>query len=1726
MPVPLLRSLLLATTALSPLSALAGSDVLPSGGAVAHGSVDITTPGSGQMAITQGSNAAILNWTDFSIGSGARVDIHQPGADAMLLNRVTGSTGSRIDGHLGANGQVYLVNPNGITIGPDGQVRAAGFVASTLDIRDEDFLARQLRFEGTGTPGAVRNHGTIDIVPGGYAALLGGRVANSGTIRVPMGRVGLGAGARATLDFAGDGFLQVALPSGIEGEEALVGNSGQIVADGGRVEMMAATAREAARNAINLSGVVEARSVSGRSGAILLGGGAGGRVTVTGRASTRAPAALVESSPIPPARPTGGSITVTGAEIALTGAEIDASAPSGGGEIRIGGDARGLGALPRARTLDVDAATTIRADATDLGDGGNIVLWSDEATRFAGRLSAQGGAAGGDGGFIEVSGRDYLFYGGQSVTVAPAGQPGLLLLDPRDVAVVAAVEDAPEGYSVILRDSLQADLATGDAEVTTSGPGEDAGNILILDSLTWTSANRLSLRSHNDIDINAPITALSGELWLGAGELSESFGQVSTSPAGAIDVDRFTMAWGEWRQVGPDIPAFRAPSFTVSFGTASFLRAFGGAGNVEDPWLLGDVYGLQGVDGYLGNSFALDRDIDASGTADWNVGLGFLPIGFGDSEGIGAFGGNFDGRGFQISDLSINVGVSFTATGLFIANAGTIEDLRLSAPSVIGGFQPTGILAGENFEGGEIRNVVIEGGTVTGDGAAIGGLVGVNLGRVERASVEVGLIGGGFSNDRGAVDLGGLVGTNRGVISQSRAAGTIGNTETDDVSRSLRFEAGGLVGANFSLIERSRADVDIGIGARLDGSFARTGQAETGGLVGVNHPGGALRDVAATGSVRSISDTDASVGGLVGLNDGSILRAYATGPVRGSATSAGGTQVGGLVGLHFGTITQGLATGSVATDAEFIPGDDFTSVGGLVGSSDVGSDGVIGSFWDTVTTGQTEADGGGFTDPGAQGLTTAELQDFDGFRESAGAVGWSFTENWAPPEPGFYAQLYAIDRVAWRDAEDSSNVYGSLTYAFPGTTYGGGGTYVFGPELDDPGGWTFPISSFPIPPDAVGDYPIEAFVFSREIATEVEYDYRTVVTPAIFSVLPAPLTITVLEQSKAYGGALEPVPPTFELDGLVPFFGDSVDAISLTSAGAAPSAPVGDYALVGSDAVGTGLSNYTISYVDGTLTVTPAPLTITVLDASKLYGTTFDPSEPAFTEEGLIEGLEDSVDAISVTSVGAAPSASVGDYALVGSDAVGTGLTNYTISYVDGTLTVTPAPMTITVLDASKLYGTTFDPSEPAFTEEGLIEGLEDSVDTLTLTSAGAAPSATVGDYALVGSDAVGTGLSNYTISYVDGVLTVTPASLVITVRDQSKIYGDAFDPEAPLFTEEGLLDGSGHSVDTVALTSAGAPVTATVGGYALVGSDATGTGLTNYTISYVDGVLTVTPAPLVITANDREKLFGEELDLGTSAFTAVGLRNDDIVTDAFLFSDGAAAEAPVEGSPYPIFMDGVSGVGLENYDITFVEGELVVRSIPTEITPPPPPIPPPPNPTDTSTLELPGDEGSGAGSGGAEVAEAQQVLAVMQDLAQQMEAAVQACRQEGPSGTELLGCIANALGTYADALSELTLDLPPELAQVSAIIRQAQTGVAGIRTRAEAQMAGVTTDAERRAIENAAVQEAIGVVQNAAGEVRRAIELIRADDPQLVSIFSDQGATVVQALETVEIELVRAIGI
>ena len=141
------------------------------------------------MTINQTSSRAIVNWGSFSIGQRNGVTFNQPSASSAILNRVTGSTTSTIAGRLHANGQVYLVNPNGIAITKTGAVQVGGgFVASTLGIADNDFNTGNLNFVGKGASAGVSNAGSIAAAPGGFVGLLGGTVANSASSRSRWGK--------------------------------------------------------------------------------------------------------------------------------------------------------------------------------------------------------------------------------------------------------------------------------------------------------------------------------------------------------------------------------------------------------------------------------------------------------------------------------------------------------------------------------------------------------------------------------------------------------------------------------------------------------------------------------------------------------------------------------------------------------------------------------------------------------------------------------------------------------------------------------------------------------------------------------------------------------------------------------------------------------------------------------------------------------------------------------------------------------------------------------------------------------------------------------------------------------------------------------------------------------------------------------------------------------------------------------------------------------------------------------------------------------------------------------------------------------------------------------------------------------------------------------------------------------------------------------------------------
>ena len=209
-------------------------------------------------------------------------------------------------------------------------------------------------------------------------------------------------------------------------------NSGRITSDGSAGAGGNISIALAQRMMQTQSGLVSASGV----------GGSGGQVTiVAGDTGTRQPRSPIPDVPdsrasIFPGRSPrmdrernaiGGQITVTGGQLDLYGARLQADGESGGGRIRVGGDFHGLGDLERAQLVTVNHASVLSADALARGNGGQVVVWSDQQTSFAGLVTARGGAQQGDGGKIEVSGQAALDWQGETNVSAPAGQPGSLL---------------------------------------------------------------------------------------------------------------------------------------------------------------------------------------------------------------------------------------------------------------------------------------------------------------------------------------------------------------------------------------------------------------------------------------------------------------------------------------------------------------------------------------------------------------------------------------------------------------------------------------------------------------------------------------------------------------------------------------------------------------------------------------------------------------------------------------------------------------------------------------------------------------------------------------------------------------------------------------------------------------------------------------------------------------------------------------------------------------------------------------------------------------------------------------------------------------------------------------------------------------------------------------------------------------------------------------------------
>ncbi|MEM9979317.1 MAG: filamentous hemagglutinin N-terminal domain-containing protein, partial [Cyanobacteria bacterium P01_D01_bin.2] len=348
------------------------------------------------------------SFEQFGIPENHGVYFANPAAVNTIFSRVTGADPSRLLGTLGVLGAADLVflNPHGVLFGPNAELDLRGaFTATTasgvtlpggygfsavapeavplLTVNAQAPIG--LMFTGE-EPGAIANTGSLTVDPDQGIALIGGAVVNQGSLTAPAGPIDLAA-------VAGEGRVQVGPQSQIVGWERLSGADQP---------------------------------------------GTGERVYGLAGFENIDPGTVITAGAIDVASPdsAGGTIQILGDYVALLDGRLEASGLTGGGTVLVGGEYRGQGDLPSARQTYIDRGGAIAANAIQSGDGGNVIVWADETTRFHGEISARGGDSFGDGGLVEVSGKENLVFQGFVDAGATSGANGTLLLYPLNIVIV------------------------------------------------------------------------------------------------------------------------------------------------------------------------------------------------------------------------------------------------------------------------------------------------------------------------------------------------------------------------------------------------------------------------------------------------------------------------------------------------------------------------------------------------------------------------------------------------------------------------------------------------------------------------------------------------------------------------------------------------------------------------------------------------------------------------------------------------------------------------------------------------------------------------------------------------------------------------------------------------------------------------------------------------------------------------------------------------------------------------------------------------------------------------------------------------------------------------------------------------------------------------------------------------------------------------------------------
>ena len=1115
-----------ATTMLTP-PALA--QTLPTGGQVVSGQATISQSGNA-MTINQSSDRMIANWQSFSIGAGSSVTFNQPGASSVALNRVVGQDPSRILGSLSANGQVFLINPNGIAIGKTGSVQTGGFVASTLGISNADFLAGRYNFTGSG--GAITNEGSIS---GKVVALISPSVSNSGSI---TGSTALAAGTDVLLDFNGDGMLSVEVKASTV--KTLAENKGLIRADGGLAILTAKGASDAMKGVVNNTGVVQAASIGSRNGRILLLGDARhGEVNAGGTLRAR-------------------SVETSAAKVNLA---ADLKVDTLGGHWLID---------PVNITIDANYASALQ---TALASG-DVTVTTSGSGADAGNVTVNSAVTWGSH-ILTLRADNNIVINAPLTSTGTTSSDGLVLQ--------YAQTTATGGYTI----SAPVNLAAGSLFQTRKGTDAAITYAVIIDVNALQNIN--TNRSGNYV-LGANIDASATAGWNGGAGFTPigGIGDISSYFSGIFDglghhISNLTinrpssdniglfgyLDGGTIRNVGLEGGSVTGNNAVGGLVGSSGLWVYGGTSSVayntiSNVYNTGNVTGSGAmVGGLVGDAYITTISYSyATGTvagygAAGGLGGRVVASSVSNSYATGNVSAVWDGAGGLIG---YDIG-TWMGPGPADYAIGTVSHSHATG-TVTGGVNVGGLLGYSNiglvtdsYATGNVSGTGSNGGT----GTAAGGLVGfASYSQVERSYAT--------GNVSGVDAVGGLVGGDwyGGTVSQSYATGNVSGTRS----------VGGLVG-------HSNEAVSV-----LDSyaTGAVSGNSEVGGLVGVNQESHVGRSYFA-GTVSGASN----VGAIVGMNwdGGDVTQSYANRDTSGQSAACGASFGGGICDGGM------LTTAQLRDPFTFINnGFDFVGIWGKSVSGANNGMPVLRAFGDTVYDAYVNVAGSASTTYGT--LASLGGLTMTGVNANRVTLGWGSavttalgagSYNLGGPDVlnatgsggavyvGSVAVGLTIDRASLTISANASKTYDGLAFS--------GGSVAYSGFMN---GETASVLLGTLSYGGTAQGAVNAGRYSLTASGLSSANYVITYVDGSLTVNKAPLTIAVNGVTKIYDGV-----PFSGGSAIHSGFvnGEGLSALSGTlvyGGSAQGTRNPGVYSIAAS---GLTSANYDITYVDGRLAIIP-----------------------------------------------------------------------------------------------------------------------------------------------------------------------------------------------------------------------------------------------------------------------------------------------------------------------------------------------------------------------------------------------------------------------------------------------------------------------------------------------------------------------------------------------------------